>query len=221
MFWEQFVTLCNQKNISPTAACAELGYSNAIPTKWRKGAMPRNATLHKIADYFGVSVDYLISGDGELKKDTISRIKQLAEQKGIKLKFICEKLGYNGRTYFNDIERNNSTIPNDKLEIIADILGTTVDYLLGNENAPQKATILIPKSNEALTDHEQLVITAYRNQPAMQPAVDKLLGVEQDGEVTVYAAAYSVDKRPDGIISIPKDKWEKIKDAPDTDESLI
>ena len=151
MFWEQFVTLCNQKNISPNAVCAELGYSNAISTKWRKGAMPRSTTLHKIADYFGVSVD----------------------------------------------------------------------YLLGNENAPQKATILIPKSNEALTEHEQVVIKAYRDQPAMQPAVDKLLGVEQDGEVTVYAAAHSVDKRPDGIVNKPKDQWNKIKGTPDTDESLI
>lgn len=220
MFWEQFVTLCNQKNISPTAACAELGYSNAIPTKWRKGAMPRNATLHKIADYFGVSVDYLISGDGELKTDTISRIKQLAKEQKRSMAYLCEKMGV-ARVYFNDLEKSEREIPIDKLQIIAEALHTTVDYLLGNENAPQKATILIPKSNEALTDHEQLVITAYRNQPAMQPAVDKLLGVEQDGEITVYAAAYSVDKRPDGIISMPKDKWKKIKEAPDTDESLI
>ncbi len=151
MFWENFVTLCNKKNISPNAACAELGYSNAIATKWKGGSKPRSTTLHKIAEYFGVSVD----------------------------------------------------------------------YLLGNENDSKKAALLIPPLDEPLTKHEQAVIRAYRDQPAMQPAVDKLLGIEQDGEITLYAAAHSVDKRPDGIVYKSVDQWNKIEDAPDTDDPLI
>lgn len=82
MFWEQFVTLCNQKNISPTAACAELGYSNAISTKWRKGAIPRDATLHKIADYFGVTVDYLLGNEasrGPIEDTNSPTVPKLSE----------------------------------------------------------------------------------------------------------------------------------------------
>ena len=60
MFWKNFINLCNERNISPTAACEQLGYSNAIATKWKRGAVPRSATLHKIADHFGVSVDSLL-----------------------------------------------------------------------------------------------------------------------------------------------------------------
>lgn len=38
--------------------CSELGLSTAIATKWKNGSIPRDTTLLKIADYFGVSVEY-------------------------------------------------------------------------------------------------------------------------------------------------------------------
>ena len=75
MFWENFVKLCNKTHTSPTAVCAELGYSNAIATKWRRGSIPRSATLHKIADYFGVSVDYLLGSESADKKGSLTEPK--------------------------------------------------------------------------------------------------------------------------------------------------
>lgn len=63
MFWDNFVLLCNKKGISPNGACAELGLSSAIATKWKNGTVPRDTTLQKIADYFNVSVDFLKSKD--------------------------------------------------------------------------------------------------------------------------------------------------------------
>ena len=60
MFWEKFVSLCNEKGVSPNGVCAELGLSNAVATKWKNGSAPRASTVRKIADYFGVSVSYLL-----------------------------------------------------------------------------------------------------------------------------------------------------------------
>ena len=60
MFWEKFVSLCAEKGVSPNSVCAELGLSNATATKWKNGAIPRNTTLKKVADYFGVSTSYLL-----------------------------------------------------------------------------------------------------------------------------------------------------------------
>ncbi len=60
MFWDKFVTLCSAKGISPNGVCADLGLSTATATKWKKGAVPRDTTLKKIADYFGVSAPYLL-----------------------------------------------------------------------------------------------------------------------------------------------------------------
>lgn len=58
MFWKKFVYLCDNKNKSPSAICSELGFSTTMVTKWKKGSVPRDTTLLKIADYFGVSVEY-------------------------------------------------------------------------------------------------------------------------------------------------------------------
>lgn len=60
MFWEKFLSLCNEKGVSPNGVCAELGLSNAVATKWKNGSAPRASTARKIADYFGVSVSYLL-----------------------------------------------------------------------------------------------------------------------------------------------------------------
>ncbi|MBO7158126.1 MAG: helix-turn-helix transcriptional regulator [Clostridia bacterium] len=38
----------------------KLGFSNATFSKWNENTIPRQTTLQKIADYFNVSVDYLL-----------------------------------------------------------------------------------------------------------------------------------------------------------------
>lgn len=58
MFWSKLVQLCMEKKTSPTAVCVELGFSNALAVKWKRGAIPRDTTLKKIADYFNVPVSY-------------------------------------------------------------------------------------------------------------------------------------------------------------------
>ena len=63
---------------------------------------------------------------------TTQRIRELANDQGISLKFLCDKIGVKSRTYFQDIEKSKREIPADKLEIIASALNTTTDYLLGN-----------------------------------------------------------------------------------------
>lgn len=58
MFWEIFVSLCNEKGTSPSAVCKEVGLSNATATHWKKGAQPGSYALKKLSDYFGVPVNY-------------------------------------------------------------------------------------------------------------------------------------------------------------------
>lgn len=66
MFWNNFVELCNKKSVSPNGACADLGLSTATATKWKQGAVPRDTTLKRIADYFGVSTEYLLSDNEDI-----------------------------------------------------------------------------------------------------------------------------------------------------------
>lgn len=68
MFFTKFLELCDELGTSPSRVCLNLGLSKASAYKWRNGSVPSGETLQKIADYFGVSVDYLLNGE-ETKKD--------------------------------------------------------------------------------------------------------------------------------------------------------
>lgn len=60
MFKQRFIRLCNERGVSPSAACSAIGLSNATFSCWTDESVPRKATLMRIADYFGVSTDYLL-----------------------------------------------------------------------------------------------------------------------------------------------------------------
>ena len=66
MFYDVFKKLCDEKGITPTKASTEIGFSKGSVSYWKskwqqgKDAKPDSYTAAKIADYFGVSVDYLL-----------------------------------------------------------------------------------------------------------------------------------------------------------------
>lgn len=77
MFYENFLKQCNKMNISPSAAAEQMGYKRSVVTRWSKGTAPRNATLVRIADYFGITVDELTKNEKEPDDDRGSLIKQI------------------------------------------------------------------------------------------------------------------------------------------------
>ena len=68
----------------------------------------------------------------------------------------------------------------EALAKIADCLGCSVDYLLGRTENPE-----IGKGSPALSENEKAFINAYRNKPEMQPAVDKLLGIDMPSGINI------------------------------------
>lgn len=151
MFWNNLINICNKNNTTPTAVTTELGISIGSITKWKNGSVPRDTTLKKIADYFGVSVSALTE----------------------------------------DLSKQPTT---------------------------KSSPFLTTPENEK----ESRVLFAYRSQPEMQPAVDKLLGISDDGStVTLYTAAKSAENRKPQITQMSKEKWDNIESAPETEEDLI
>ena len=59
VFWDNYVQLCNKKGVSPSRAAKDVGITTASCSGWRNGAIPRQAVLCRIANYFGISVDEL------------------------------------------------------------------------------------------------------------------------------------------------------------------
>ena len=60
MFKEKFIQLCNQKGESPSKVCECVGITRSSYSAWTDESVPRKATLMRIADYFGVTVDHLL-----------------------------------------------------------------------------------------------------------------------------------------------------------------
>ena len=75
MFWENFLKLCTNQNKKPTAVITELGISRGSVTHWKAGKIPQNTALLKLADYFGVSVDYLLGNeDAPIRSAELSQL---------------------------------------------------------------------------------------------------------------------------------------------------
>ena len=77
MFKENFIRLCNERHIAPTAVCKAIGLSNAVFTAWDENSVPRQATLLRIADYFGVTVDYLLGKEQEKKPSETEDLEEI------------------------------------------------------------------------------------------------------------------------------------------------
>ena len=68
-FFERFETLRKKRGISQGKLEKELGFSNGSISKW-KNSTPTAERLQKIADYFGVSVQYLMTGEEDTPNET-------------------------------------------------------------------------------------------------------------------------------------------------------
>ena len=67
MFFDRFESLCKQKGVSKQKACIDCGLSRTAWNKWKAGAIPNGDAIQSLADYFGVTTDYLLTGE-ETKK---------------------------------------------------------------------------------------------------------------------------------------------------------
>ena len=64
-FWDNYVDLCTKNGKTPNGAAEEIGISSGSITAWKKGRVPRPQNQKQIADYFGVTVDYLLNAEKE------------------------------------------------------------------------------------------------------------------------------------------------------------
>ena len=142
MFYDLFLDLCRQRGLSPAAAAREMGLSNATTTHWAHGSIPSSTSLSKIANYFGVSTDYLkgntddsdFTDSNEPFKPEIGdfqfeRFVNLCKNSGKKQSYLYELVGLPSKAGSN-LRRTKKVKP-EILEIWAKELNTSVAYLNG------------------------------------------------------------------------------------------
>jgi len=93
--YERIEKLRKTAKISQGKLEKELGFSNGSISKW-KSSMPNPERLKKLADYFGVSVDYLMNGEeaGEkyyLNEETAAIAQDIFENKELRALFSVQR----------------------------------------------------------------------------------------------------------------------------------
>ena len=69
MYYENFDLLCKKNNVKPSDVYNSTQISTATLSSWKKGTYtPKQDKLQKIADYFKVSVDYLMTGENVIEE---------------------------------------------------------------------------------------------------------------------------------------------------------
>ena len=68
MFYDILKELCEKRNVSPSKAATECGISRSTVTWWKQHKTnPNSEQVSKLADYFGVSTDYLLGNEQKEK----------------------------------------------------------------------------------------------------------------------------------------------------------
>lgn len=68
-FYGRFEQLCKAKGVTPTKAARENGIAQPVVSMWKtRGSTPKAATVQKLADYFGVTVNQLLGLDAVIEK---------------------------------------------------------------------------------------------------------------------------------------------------------
>lgn len=91
MFYDVYCALCEKNGLTPSGAASKIGFNRASVTVWKNtGKAPKQELLLKIADYFGVTTDYLLTGEetkkaptqeGERPKSKLRSIARLEDSK--------------------------------------------------------------------------------------------------------------------------------------------
>lgn len=119
-----------------------------------------------------------------MSREFIARkLKELREKSGLTADEVGAKIGKSGKTV-NAWEHNRGQPDAEILIALCDIY--EVDDIL-YEFREIKNVSNNNNNNFLLSTHEKQVILAYRQQPAMQEAVDRLLGVEEIQTIEKHA----------------------------------
>ena len=124
-----------QNNISQKDLAETIGVAPNTLSQYETGKRePDNSTLIKLAQYFGVTVDYLLKNEtpSEVPPNFPARLKYLREQKGVSYEQMANDTGYTPE----DIEafENGTKEPEFKtLSQFTDYFDTTMDFLTANE----------------------------------------------------------------------------------------
>lgn len=110
MFYQRLRELLDGRGLSDKEFLSDIGMSKNQMTNWKNGKIPNKSTLLLIANYFGVTMDYLLGREGKMA---------VLEQKALDI--------LDGNVVFNEQERElleafRSTTEKGRFKIIQAVM---------------------------------------------------------------------------------------------------
>ena len=118
----------------------------------------------------------------------IDRIKSLAKERGIKIKYICSQLGL-AETYLSNCKNGKDRMTDERLYKIAQLLGTTYEYLTDQTDDPMQTLEHLANMAESL--EERIV----------QDVMGKLAEIPEDRRETFRK-----------LVTLPDEEFERAMD---------
>ena len=199
-----------QNNVHQKECAAHLGISIRAYQRYEEGSRePGLAAIVSIADFFGVSIDYLTGRSNEPrpvnlreKKLTLfvsdggvilfsERLKALRNKAGIAQADMNNLIGIPQSSYAN-YENGHRAVPDDVKIRIADFFGVSIDYLLGRSDDPRseefsktRRTFLKAQETELLETLPESLRPAYneakeKNPESLQQIIDTFARMAKD-----------------------------------------
>lgn len=143
-FRERLKELRSKKGITQEQLAAHLDIPESTIRRYEsvEDSLPRRERLDKIADFFGVSIDYLLGRTDDVLLPSApsnsglgERIKYLREKMGWTQKELAKKVNVSPQVISN-WEREYTTPDSDDIARLSKVMDVPSDYLLGNIDDP-------------------------------------------------------------------------------------
>lgn len=93
--YEIFAQLLEQRNLKAADVCKGTGLPSSLFSEWKRGkSTPKADKMKKIADFFGVSAEYLMTGEEKedipgyyINKETAKAAQEIFENKELRMLF--------------------------------------------------------------------------------------------------------------------------------------
>lgn len=137
--FERIENLRRLKGISQGKLEKELGFSNGSISKW-KNSMPTSERLQKVADYFGVTTSYLLTGtEDQLHPEVVLTARDERDITKDLDRIMNEiKNGDDGPLYYNGVEIDDASI---------NLLQNAIEYAL-RETKKENKVKYNPRKNQ-------------------------------------------------------------------------
>jgi transcriptional regulator with XRE-family HTH domain len=151
MYYERFRELCSENAVRPGTVARETDISTSTMTSWKQGKYtPKQDKLQRIADFFGVSLEYLmgidkapsianekVSPNPNTKDVVYQRYCELRDRAGLTDYAVSQAAGIS-RTTLAEWGRGKYVPKQDKLQKLANCFGVTLEYFTKGADLPPK-----------------------------------------------------------------------------------